>query len=90
MDHMGFVMRIYPDGRSNLIYPVTGEVLSEAEYTVEGDQVILIEYDLCPGVEGLYKWAQDGDQLIFELIEDNCENRVKGLSKPLTRYEPEE
>ncbi len=58
-------------------------------YKISGDQIELTDQSgdiVCPGAAGKYKWKQDGESLIFSVVDDACDGRVEALtSKPLTR-----
>ena len=87
IDSEGFVTSFMADGRVSVSSSITGEVLIEnGEYSVDGDIVTITETELCPPGEGVYRWTLDGDRLLFELIEDNCDSRIWALSLELTRY----
>jgi hypothetical protein len=86
IDSQDVILRIKPDEQCEAIYSVTGEVVASGPCTADGDIVTFVEYEQCPGIEGIYKWSLDGDKLRFELIEDSCENRIKSLSQEHTRY----
>ena len=93
--HTDTVLNFMPDGKCILSYPPQNAIIlteENCEYTIDGDTFFIStgETNKCEPADGVYKWTLDGEQLIFELIEDNCEGRIDSMSEPLTLYKPDE
>ena len=86
VDDMGFMISFYPDGKFMVSYPDYDEgIVNNGQYSVDGETISINENESCPPGDGVYKWSLDGDLLILELVEDNCENRVLSFADGLTR-----
>ncbi len=52
-------------------YAYSGDEDENGIYIVSGDQ-IMIQGDYCEDVKGSYTWTYDGQNLSFEVIDDQC------------------
>ncbi len=59
---------------------------THGEYSTRGEIITFSKNSLCPQGEGVYQWALEEDRLLFELIEDDCNERIRALSLDITRY----
>ena len=87
------VLNFLPDGKCILSYPPQDAVIldqSNCEYSVDGDLFFIStgKTNKCDPADGTYSWRLDGEQLVFELIEDPCQGRVDSFSEPLIPYFP--
>lgn len=87
IDTEGYVTSFHVNGRFWVRSVNTDEIQTTiGEYSVKGDTITFAKNALCPQSEGVYKWTLDGERLLFELIEDDCDSRVSALSLEITRY----
>ncbi|MBN1305371.1 MAG: hypothetical protein JXA13_13115 [Anaerolineales bacterium] len=87
IDTEGNLTSFHSDGQMWIRNLNTGEILAtHSKYSVDGDTITFASIELCPQGDGVYKWTQDGDRLLFELIEDQCDFRIWKLSLEITRY----
>jgi len=87
IDTEGFITSYHVDGKSWVRNPTSNEILAtHGEYSAEGEIITFAKNALCPDGDGIYEWSLDGEQLHFELIDDNCEARIWALSLEITRY----
>ena len=56
--------------------------VEDGRYTIDGNQITFQdEAEDCELAIGKYTWEFDGEKLLFETIEDECEGRKDSLSK---------
>lgn len=61
---------------------VVGETVVRSVYKIDKDTIKVTDFDgqyYCPNGEGVYKFAVDGDNLSFTLVNDPCPNRAEAL-----------
>ncbi len=87
IDTEGFFTSFHVDGRMWVRNLNNGEIRTTyGKYSVDGDTITFATNALCQQGEGVYKWTLDGDRLLFELIEDKCDSRIRALSLEITHY----
>ena len=88
----GWFLKIHSDGRVE-IDRRDGEPAIRGHLSRGGDQVnirYLARSDDCGSTPGLYRFRREGDQLLFEMIADECINRRQFLEGGFTRITVEE
>ena len=88
IDEEGHINNFMSDGRFTLRFTDGRVLIKNGQYSVDGDIVTIIETEICPPVDGVYKWAYQDGKLLFELIEDDCTDRPLTISRngALTPY----
>ncbi len=81
IDNEGHINNFMSDGRFNLKLPDGTLLIKNGHYSIDGDIIILTETEICPPVDGKYRWTYIDDELLFELIEDGCTDRASTITQ---------
>ena len=81
----GISSTILEGGRFTLEF--NGDVLIEEGCdSVDRDIINITESELCPPVDEVYRWTNQGRNLLYELVDDECADRALQLSNAI--YKP--
>jgi predicted GH43/DUF377 family glycosyl hydrolase len=77
LDEFGNIISLEDGDKFTIKLPAGTFIVEEGQYTVDGDIITFLENEVCPPVEGVYRWSVgENGRLEFELIEENCEFRT--------------
>ena len=77
LDEFGNVLTFEDDDKFTVKLPDGTFLVEDGQYTVDGDIISFLENEVCPPVEGIYRWSVgENGHLQFELIEENCDGRT--------------
>jgi hypothetical protein len=79
LDSEGHITNFMEGGTFTLRLTNGTVLVEEGRYSIEGD-IISMSDEFCPPVEGVYKWTNQGGNLLFELVEDDCTDRASSLN----------
>ena len=83
LDEFGNTITLEVGDKFTVELPDGTLLVEDGQYTIDGDIIRFLENEVCPPVEGVYRWsAGENGHIQFELIEDDC--GVRDFSAGLT------
>ena len=77
LDEFGNIISFEDGDKFTVTLPDGTILVEEGQYTIDGDIITFLENEVCPPVEGVYRWSVgENGHLNFELVEENCEGRT--------------